>query len=340
MCRSTPSTSSSARTTTSCSAASPPTAAPTSGQAQSVDKSVFEYWTHALAYVPVRDFRFFVPAMKAHRDGADPLVGRRYRGEAPSSSAASAATAPSPSATSTDDELVEKAHLWASKKPSKGAARARLLRWPAGDQRAPGHGQDLRGHRAPFRLEDAAPRRDARRRSSSISSTARLRAQGLVSAPSVMHPWKTFSPEIARSIDRRVRRKATARSPHRRLAGPALGRARKCWTPLPEPCRAARPHPLALRPAGDPARAAEAVLRLRPHLRGLRHQGEAQVRLLHPAGARRRRGRRRCSISRPIAPRGKLLIQAWHWLEHGRPRAHKKLIEEELSRFERFQLGD
>ena len=30
-------------------------------QAQSVDKSVFEYWTHALSYVPARDFRFFIP---------------------------------------------------------------------------------------------------------------------------------------------------------------------------------------------------------------------------------------------------------------------------------------
>ena len=29
-----------------------------------VDKSVFEYWTHALSYVPTRDFRFFVGAMK------------------------------------------------------------------------------------------------------------------------------------------------------------------------------------------------------------------------------------------------------------------------------------
>src|SRR5207237_10041571 len=36
-------------------------------QAQSVDKSVFEYWTHALAYVPAKDFRFFVPAMREHR---------------------------------------------------------------------------------------------------------------------------------------------------------------------------------------------------------------------------------------------------------------------------------
>src|SRR6201985_1500772 len=32
--------------------------------AQSIDKSIFEYWTHALAYVPSADYRFFVPAMK------------------------------------------------------------------------------------------------------------------------------------------------------------------------------------------------------------------------------------------------------------------------------------
>src|SRR6202008_2313836 len=36
-------------------------------QAQSVDKSVFEYWTHALSYVPSRDLRFFIPAMKRYR---------------------------------------------------------------------------------------------------------------------------------------------------------------------------------------------------------------------------------------------------------------------------------
>src|SRR4051812_917185 len=32
--------------------------------AQSVDKSVFEYWTHALSYVPTADIRFFTRAMK------------------------------------------------------------------------------------------------------------------------------------------------------------------------------------------------------------------------------------------------------------------------------------
>src|SRR5438105_12354500 len=32
--------------------------------AQSVEKTVFEYWTHALSYIPTADMRFFVRAMK------------------------------------------------------------------------------------------------------------------------------------------------------------------------------------------------------------------------------------------------------------------------------------
>src|SRR4029079_7769855 len=36
-------------------------------QAQSVDKTVFEYWTHALSYVATRDLRFFLADMKHHR---------------------------------------------------------------------------------------------------------------------------------------------------------------------------------------------------------------------------------------------------------------------------------
>src|ERR1044071_9147291 len=38
-------------------------------QAQSVDKSVFEYWTHALSYVPTADIRFYVRAMKQESGG-------------------------------------------------------------------------------------------------------------------------------------------------------------------------------------------------------------------------------------------------------------------------------
>src|ERR1043166_1940411 len=33
-------------------------------RAQSIDKTVFEYWTHALAYLPTHDMRFYVRDMK------------------------------------------------------------------------------------------------------------------------------------------------------------------------------------------------------------------------------------------------------------------------------------
>src|SRR3569623_2906841 len=36
-------------------------------QAQRADRSVFEYWTHALSYVPSGDISFFLPAMREHK---------------------------------------------------------------------------------------------------------------------------------------------------------------------------------------------------------------------------------------------------------------------------------
>ena len=37
---------------------------------------------------------------------------------------------------------------------------------------------------------------------------------------------------------------------------------------------------------------------------------------------------------------GAVLFQAWHWVCKGSARTHKQVIEEELERFEQFQLGD
>src|SRR6201996_495918 len=89
-------------------------------QAQSADRSVFEYWTHALSYVASKDFRFFIPEMKLHkREGhrwfatvkpADTRkVMRLLKG------------GPLTIRDIEDDELTEKEHLWASRKPSKRA---------------------------------------------------------------------------------------------------------------------------------------------------------------------------------------------------------------------------
>jgi hypothetical protein len=90
-------------------------------QAQSIDKSVFEYWTHALSYVPSKDFRFFVPAMKLHR-----REGHRWLSSVKPADMRKVMRLIRRDGALTirdieDDVLTEKEHLWASRKPSKRA---------------------------------------------------------------------------------------------------------------------------------------------------------------------------------------------------------------------------
>ena len=92
---------------------------------QSVEKSVFEYWTHALAYLPISDFRFYLRQMRQHRRKPvrwnqavapkDYRVIRTIRENGPITIR-----------DIEDDVLVEKEFLWASRKPSKGALQLAL----------------------------------------------------------------------------------------------------------------------------------------------------------------------------------------------------------------------
>ncbi|RYE07982.1 MAG: winged helix-turn-helix domain-containing protein [Hyphomicrobiales bacterium] len=305
--------------------------------AQSVGKSVFEYWTHALAYVPVRDFRFFVSTMKEHRSNPDRWTAsvseedarrivRRIRKDGPLS------------IRDVDtDVLIEKAHLWASKKPSKAAL-----------ERAFYDGRLIISERAGMLKSYELTERHFAWSSLPKPATASqvvdyrldraLRSQALISAPSVMHPWKTFPEEYRKLIDRRVRKKELVEirvddSPLHHWLPPEL---------LDAPPGETEPLVHILSPF-DPLVIQRARLNL---FFGYDHIFEAYV-----PKAKRQFG----YFTLPVLvgdeivaaldlktdrAAKKLLIQAWHWLPAGRPRAHKRLIEEELSRFERFQLGD
>src|SRR4051794_21742261 len=90
-------------------------------QAQSIDKSVFEYWTHALSYVPVRDFRFFLPTMRRHR-----REGHKWLTAVKNADMRKVMRLIRNGGALTirdidDDVLVEKTHAGASRKPSKRA---------------------------------------------------------------------------------------------------------------------------------------------------------------------------------------------------------------------------
>src|ERR1700719_2390849 len=90
-------------------------------QAQSVDRSVFEYWTHALSYVPTKDLRFFIPAMNRHR-----REGHKWLASVKPADLRKVLRLIRRDGALTirdidDDVLVDKEHLWASRKPSKRA---------------------------------------------------------------------------------------------------------------------------------------------------------------------------------------------------------------------------
>ena len=88
---------------------------------QSAAKSVFEYWTHALAYVSASDFRYFMHDMAQVAKSPGPWLGRAKPSEVKKILERIKTHGPLTLRDIDDDELLEKDHAWASRKPSKRA---------------------------------------------------------------------------------------------------------------------------------------------------------------------------------------------------------------------------
>jgi uncharacterized protein len=174
-------------------------------QAQSVDKSVFEYWTHALSYIPTADMRFFIGAMKRHR--AEP------RG-----SFASVTTAELRKVLRLvrekdgltirdidDDVLVEKEHLWASRKPSKRALQKAFY----GGILTIG---ERNGMLKTYALMDRhfgwkePPKPASPKEITDYLLDRALRSQGVVSVDSICHLNAPAKPAVRQAIEAYVRR--------------------------------------------------------------------------------------------------------------------------------------
>ena len=155
-----------------------------------------------------------------------------------------------------DDVLVDKEHLWASRKPSKRALEIRLLHRRAGDQRAQRHAEDLRADDAAFRLGQAAEGRHRRRETAAYLLDRALRAQGVVSLDSICHLDAPRKAAVRKLIERaRAPRRAGAGRDRRRRQAGALGARRRRWTTAEPADAGPGPHPLAVRSADHPAQA-------------------------------------------------------------------------------------
>jgi uncharacterized protein YcaQ len=174
-------------------------------QAQSVDRSVFEYWTHALSYVPARDLRFFLPAMKRHR-----REGHKWLSSVKPADLRKVLRLIRRDGALTirdidDDVLTEKEHLWASRKPSK---RALQLAFYTGVLTISERNGMLKTYDLMARHFgwDRPPKPASASETTAYLLDRALRAQGVVSLDSICHLDAPSKPSVRRLIQTRVRR--------------------------------------------------------------------------------------------------------------------------------------
>src|SRR4051794_32336254 len=173
--------------------------------AQSVDKSVFEYWTHALSYVPSKDLRFFIPAMKRHK-----REGHKWLGTVRPADLRKVLTLIRRDGALTirdieDDVLVDKQHLWSSRKPSK---RALQLAFYGGVLTISERNGMLKTYELMTRHFgwDKPPKGASPREVTGYLLDRAMRAQGVVSLESICHLDAPSKPAVRRLIEARIRR--------------------------------------------------------------------------------------------------------------------------------------
>jgi uncharacterized protein YcaQ len=304
---------------------------------QSVEKSVFEYWTHALAYVALVDYRFFVRYMRSHQGSphvwytgvTDQQIRRML--------ARIERDGPLTMRDIDDDVLVDKDHAWASRKPSKRVLQLAFYRGYLTISQRVGMLKTYELTKRHFGWT-RPPRAATSAECDDYVLERALRSQGLVSLDSVCHLEPSRKPAVAKLIERRIAKKTLVRVD-------VLGAERVQHWAAPElleqkPLR--EPSVTHLLSPFDPLVIQRKRLAL---FFDYQHRFEAYV-------PREKRiygyfalpvlvGDRIRAVIDLKTDRAakKLLIQNWTWLPGTKSAETKRRIEAALDGFERFQLG-
>jgi len=311
-------------------------------QAQTTDKSVFEYWTHALAYVASEDLRFFIADMKGFKRDPFPwfksVVPKDVRKVMRLVKRDGALTIRDIE----DDVLQEKQHLWASRKPSKRALQYAFLTGALAISERNGMLKTYELATRHFGW-DKLPKAASTTETTVYLLDRALRAQGIVSLDSICHLDAPRKPAVAKLIGSRVRRGELVP-----VAVEGAGKQEHWARPeVLDATEHTEPGLVHILSPFDPL----IIQRKRTKLFfGYDHKFEAYV-----PKEKRQFGYFALPVlvgDRIVAALDlktdrqsrKLLMQKWTWVGDGAKRSARKelksSIEEELDRFERFQLGD
>jgi uncharacterized protein len=305
-------------------------------QAHSTDKTVFEYWTHALSYVPTDTLRFHVRDMRRNwqrrvvwRGEISPADIRRVVARIRREGALTIRSVD-------NDALGEKDYAWGSRKPSKRALEAAFFKGLLTVSQRSGMLKTYELLTRHFDI-DRLPAAASERETLDYLLDRALRSQGIVSLDSICYLDVPRKAAMRRLVEARVRRKEL-------IPVNVQGDKAVHWVhpdsldAIPEPTQQ-RVHILS---PFDP------LIIQRKRLRQLfdyDYRFEAYV-----PKHKRLLGYFVCPVligDRIVAgldlkadrQKQRLLVQAWHWNGRGMSRAHKRQVEEALHDFEKFQLG-
>jgi uncharacterized protein len=307
-------------------------------QAQSIDKTVFEYWTHALSYVPTESMRFYVRDMRhAHQDwqrrngwfgtvsnGDLRRVLSRIRRHG------------ALTIRDIEDEAVEKDYAWASRKPSKRVLELAFYKGLVTISQRVGM---LKTYELMTRHfgRDRLPRAATEKETLNYLLDRALQSQGIVSVESICHLDAPRKPAMRRLVESRVRRKELT-PVQLEGAGQLLHWVRpETLDAVPDPTQ----EQIHILSPFDPLIIQRKRFRL---FFDYEYRFEAYV-----PKHKRVFGYFVCPVligDRIVAAldlktdrsRQKLLVQRWHWIGRA-SRALKQQVESALHRFEQFQLG-
>ena len=305
-------------------------------QAQTVDKSVFEYWTHALSYAPARDIRFFLPEMRRHRRAPRAWFRSVKPEDLRKVLNLIRKNGPITIRDIDDDVLVEKDHAWASRKPSKRALQLAFLTGVLTVSERSGMLKTYELIERHFGWSHR-PKPASERQVLDYLIDRALRSQGLISLDSAFH--------LDAGRKKAARRLIEARTRAGRLTPVTIEGAEKVEHWIAPETRAAgstSERPVHILSPFDPLIIQRKRLKL---FFDYEHRFEAYL-------PKEKRAFGYFALPVLIGDeivaaidlntdreRQALRIQKWTWIGSGAPRSHKARIEGELGRFERFQLG-
>jgi uncharacterized protein len=304
-------------------------------QAQSIDKTVFEYWTHALSYVPTENLRFFVRSMRG-----DWQRRITWLGDVPTEELRRVLSRIRRDGALTmrdiDDQPVEKDYAWASRKPSKRVLEVAFHKGLVTISQRAGMLKTYELMTRHFGF-DRLPRPASERETLNYLLDRALQSQGIVSVESICHLDSPRKPAMLRLLESRIRRKELI-SVQLEAAGQVLHWVRpETLDTSPGPTHE-QVHILS---PFDPLIIQRKRLRL---FFDYEYRFEAYV-------PRHKRvfGYFVCPVligDRIVAAldlktdraQQKLLVQRWHWIGRSNSRVHRQQVEEALHKFEEFQL--